>query len=160
MCLLPVGILNAFLQGKESIVSQKRCFLSSCALISCPLWFMTSKVGFIERTLLGECGYCLAMHVCMQCCVGHPAGPLHRPGFCIIGLMREQPLEESRIAPWAVVAWRQACVLGGAAGWCWVKSHLGVGAPHHLRVPVVSCALLLQVRQRCGDFSGVTWCQC
>lgn len=123
-------------------VSQKRCFLSSCALISCLLWFVTSKVGFTERTLAGGM-WMLSGHACMQCYVGHLAGPHHCPGSCSVRLMREQPVEESLIAPWAVIAWRQGCVLGGTAGWCWVKSHSGAGAPHRLHVPMVSCALLL-----------------
>lgn len=55
-------------------VIQKSCFLSSCALISCPL-FMTSKVGFTERTFLGERGYFLTMHACTAVWDAQPVLP-------------------------------------------------------------------------------------
>ena len=99
---------------------------------------MTSKVGFASRALLGARGYRLAVLVCSAV---WDAQPPRCPGSSSIGLRREQPLEESLIAPWAVVVWRQACAFGGTASWCWLRSHWGAGVPPPLRGPMASHAL-------------------
>lgn len=72
---------------------------------------MTFRVGFTERTSLGEHRF---GHACVQCCVGHPAGPL---ALAALALMSEQPVEESLTTLCAVVVWRQVYVLGGLTGW-------------------------------------------
>lgn len=60
------------------------------------------------------------------------------PGSWNVCLVREQLVEESLIAYWAVVVRRQVCALGMTAGWHCLKSCFGASLPRCRHGPVVS----------------------